>query len=150
MALALARERPERVAVLLGGRKVLRSRIRATREMQLALRKGLPFAAFEALGDALQVSSDDLAQLIGLATRTLARRKALGRLSPAESDRLYRVAHTTLIAAESLGSLERARQWLGRPNRALGGDRPISYLDTEIGERQVEELLQRLGHGIYS
>jgi putative toxin-antitoxin system antitoxin component (TIGR02293 family) len=118
--------------------------------MQLALRKGLPFAAFEALGDALQVSSDDLAQLIGLATRTLARRKALGRLSPAESDRLYRVAHTTLIAAESLGSLERARQWLGRPNRALGGDRPISYLDTEIGERQVEELLQRLGHGIYS
>ncbi len=143
-------ERSERVAVLLGGRKVLRSRIRATREMQLALRRGLPFAAFEALGDALRMSSDELAELIGLAARTLARRKALGRLSPTESDRLYRVAHTTLVAAEALGSLEKAREWLARPNRALGGDRPVSYLDTGIGERQVEELLLRLGHGIYS
>ncbi len=150
MASTAAVERPERVAALLGGRKVLRSRIRATSEMRLALRNGLPFAAFEALSDALQMSSDELAELIGLATRTLARRKALGRLSPTESDRLYRVAHTTLIATETLGSLEKARQWLGRPNRALGGDRPMSYLDTEIGERQVEELLLRMTHGIYS
>ncbi|HXV61006.1 MAG TPA: antitoxin Xre/MbcA/ParS toxin-binding domain-containing protein [Vicinamibacteria bacterium] len=143
-------DQSKRVADLLGGREVFHGKIRAPGDMQRALREGLPFAAFDALVDALEMSSLQLARLLGVATRTLARRKDQGQLSPIESDRLYRVAHVLLLAAEVLGSIDKARHWLTRPNRALGGETPLSYLDTEVGQQQVEDLLLRLSHGIYS
>ena len=135
---------------LLGGRRVVRLALREPEGLEQAIRKGLPYAAFEALMRALGVRAQDLARLVGVAARTLARRKSEGELSPTESDRLYRIAHVTLKASETLGTLEKARAWLHRKNRALGGRTPIDCLDTTVGERQVEDLLMRIDHGIYS
>ena len=135
---------------LLGGRSVFRRSITDAGDMQAALRRGLPYAAFEAFRQVLELRSKELADLLGVASRTLARRKTSRQLSPIESDRLYRVAYMTRLAAEVLGSLEKARAWLHRKNRALGGVSPIRFLDTEIGERQVEEILQRINYGTYS
>jgi len=150
MATIRAEEETKRMVALLGGEKVFRGRVTNTRGMQQAVRKGLPYTAFEALLDALEVHSKQLADLLGVASRTLARRKSERYLSPIESDRLYRIAHMTFLASEALGSLEKGRQWLHRSNRALGGEPPIAHLDTEIGERQVQELLLRICYGIYS
>jgi len=72
------------------------------------------------------------------------------QLSPIESDRLYRIAFIAYMASEVLGSIDKARTWLQGANRALGGHSPISRLDTEIGERQVEDLLNRINYGIVS
>ncbi len=139
-----------RAVDLLGGRRVFVRRISDASDMQGELRRGFPYAAFESLSSALDVRSADLAGLLGVAARTLARRKTSGQLSPTESDRLYRVVFVTLRATEVLGSLEKAKSWLHKENRALGGGSPISVLDTEIGERQVEDLLTRIEHGIHS
>ena len=150
MAAPRTEEETRKVVALLGGKKVFRGKISDARDMQRALRQGLPFGAFDALLKALEVRSKELAELLGVASRTLARRKSARSLSPIESDRLYRIAHVTFLASEVLGSLEKARQWLHRHNRALGGEPPITQLDTEIGERQVEEVLLRISYGIYS
>jgi putative toxin-antitoxin system antitoxin component (TIGR02293 family) len=88
--------------------------------------------------------------VVGIATRTLARRKHERHLSPIESDRLYRVAYVMHLAALTLGGLEKARLWLQRVNRSLGGHTPLSLLDTEIGGRQVEQSLLQISHGIYA
>jgi len=139
-----------KLVALLGGRKVVRHAVSEPADLAEAIRRGLPYATFEALLRVLKVRPRDLARLVGVAARTLARRKSGGELSPIESDRLYRVAHATLRASETLGSLDKARSWLHGKNRALGGRSPISCLDTGIGARQVEEILERIGHGIYS
>ena len=96
------------------------------------------------------MTSKGLAELLGVAPRTLARRKKGQQLWPTESDRLYRVAYITALAVDVLGSMEKAKRWLSAENRALGGSAPIGVLDTEIGERQVEELLQRIHYGVFS
>ena len=145
-----AEEETRKVVALLGGPEVFTTRIKTSRDLQAALREGFPYASFEAVMEALQSNTKDLARLVGVATRTLARRKDSQTLSPIESDRLYRVARLTLLAHATLGSLEQAREWLHKSNQALGGDSPLSVLDTEIGERQVEELLHRISYGIYS
>lgn len=139
-----------RVVSLLGGQKVLSRRIKNSADMREALRGGLPYAAFEAVLSVLQLNTSTLVELIGASSRTMSRRKQTRLLSPTESDRLYRVARVTLEAADTFGSLEKARMWLHRPNQALGGEAPLSQLDTEIGERQIEVLLGRIAHGIYS
>lgn len=128
----------------------MRTSIRSAADMQLALRQGFPYASFDAVATALGTPAAELAGLLGIAPRTLARRKARRALSPHESDRLYRVAQVTLRAADTLGSLDRARAWLHQPNQALGGLAPLGQLDTEIGERQVEALLDRINYGMYS
>ena len=150
MAQARARGEARKLAMLLGGRKALARAVSEPGDIQDAIRKGLPYATFEILMRVRGIRARELARLLGVAARTLARRKSGGELSPAESDRLYRIARIALKASEVLGTPEKARAWLHRKNRALGGSTPISCLDTGVGERQVEDLLGRIDHGIYS
>jgi putative toxin-antitoxin system antitoxin component (TIGR02293 family) len=150
MATLQTEEETRRVIALLGGRKVFPRRVRGARGLEESLRNGLSYDAFEAILEVLELRPRDLADILGVAPRTLARRKTTNQLSPIESDRLYRVALITSLAAHTLGSLEKARTWLHRENRALGGEAPVSVLDTEIGERRVEELLNRINYGIVS
>jgi putative toxin-antitoxin system antitoxin component (TIGR02293 family) len=146
----LQTEETRKVAALLGGRTVFHRSITDAGQMLDVVRKGLPYAALEALVRVLAVRSGEVTRLLGVAPRTLARRKVARRLAPAESDRLYRLAYVTLLAADVLGSLDKAKGWLTQPNRALAGTPPLRLLDTEIGERQVEEVLERINHGIFS
>jgi putative toxin-antitoxin system antitoxin component (TIGR02293 family) len=137
------------VADLLGGTRVLGS-LKEAGGLQHAIRAGLPYAALEALEAVLEIPQAEVTAVLGTAPRTLARRKRRQFLSPTESDRLYRLARITRLAAQTLGELAKARAWLRRPNRALGGQTPLSLLDTEIGARRVEEALTRVNYGMYA
>jgi putative toxin-antitoxin system antitoxin component (TIGR02293 family) len=46
-------------------------------------------------------------------------------------------------------SRQAAREWLRAPAVALQGESPLEYLDTEIGAREVENILGRLEHGVF-
>ena len=67
-----------------------------------------------------------------------------------DSDRLSRLARILAETIDVLGSEEKASQWLEAPNRALGGQTPLTLLDTDLGTQQVEEVLGRIQHGIFS
>jgi putative toxin-antitoxin system antitoxin component (TIGR02293 family) len=57
------------------------------------------------------------------------------------------------VAAQAFavfGAEDRAATWLRRPNRALNGELPIDLLDTDVGARQIEDILGRIEHGIVS
>lgn len=49
-----------------------------------------------------------------------------------------------------IGDEEKAIEWLGTPNRALGRHRPLDQLDTDLGARMVEDILGRIAFGVYS
>jgi putative toxin-antitoxin system antitoxin component (TIGR02293 family) len=137
------------VTDLLGGRKVL-GRLPEASDLRSAVRVGLPYASLEALTRRLGLELSAVGAVVGIPARTLARRKHEQQLSPIESDRLYRLAYVTHVASAVLGGVEPARKWLSRSNRSLGGVEPMSLLDTDIGCRQVEEVLVRLNYGLYA
>jgi putative toxin-antitoxin system antitoxin component (TIGR02293 family) len=130
------------------------SRQRAKRlsppEIRDAVRNGLPYSSLEALRTSLDLSLKELGVILGIPERTIARRKDEQHLTAAESDRLYRIARILAHAVSVLGTLEKARLWLKRPNRALGDETPLTLLDTDLGARQVEETLFRIVYGIHS
>lgn len=136
------------IADLLGGTKVL-GPTKELADLQHAIREGLPYASLEALAAALELSHRDIAGTLGLGPQQ-GRRTQRQHLTLVASDRLYRLAHITRLAAEVLGNLEKTRTWLGRANRALGGQTPLSMLDTEIGAREVEDVLARINYGMYA
>lgn len=124
---------------------------RETSRLLGVLDEGLPFAAFERLLRTAGLSASELAQAVAIPARTLVRRRHAGRLTPAESDRLVRVSRILARAVDVYeGNLERAVLWLKAPIAALGGKRPLDLLPTEVGAREVETVLGRLEHGIFS
>jgi putative toxin-antitoxin system antitoxin component (TIGR02293 family) len=80
--------------------------------------------------------------------RTLQRKHILSaRLSPAASDRLARIDRTYALAVEVFGDGGKAAEWLKRPSRALGKERPLTLLDSDAGTQQVERELRQIQHG---
>ena len=114
------------------------------------LRAGLPLRELEALQTSLALPMEKLFPLLGISKATLHRRKAGGRLAPAESDRVVRFARLMGRAVAVLESEAHARQWLSTPQFGLGGAVPLEYAETELGAREVEDLLGRLEQGVYS
>jgi putative toxin-antitoxin system antitoxin component (TIGR02293 family) len=141
---------PSRIAEALGGKKVLRIRVRTPEDLIEATRAGLSYAAFEAIRIRFEIGIELMTRLLDLPARTLARRKQEKRFRSDESDRLVRVARIGALAEDTLGTTPKAARWLQAPNRALAGEAPLARLDTDVGAREVEDLLLRIAYGIYS
>jgi putative toxin-antitoxin system antitoxin component (TIGR02293 family) len=131
----------------LGGRTVLGRTLSNQRDLCEAIRQGFPPAVVEELMRASGLTLKELADAVDLSPRSLQRRRQSGRLARFESDRLYRLARIVALAQQSLGDRKSAAHWLKRSNRGLGGVAPISMIDTELGARQVENILGRIAYG---
>ncbi len=115
-----------------------------------AVRDGLPTGRFDALQRTLGVSSGALSGVLHISPSTLSRRRQRGTFDVVESERLVRLAHLVARAVEVMEGVEAARRWLTEPVRALGGETPLRYASVGPGAREVEHLLTRIEHGVYS
>ena len=111
-----------------------------------AVREGLPYSSFVTLRDALELSTDELAQLLGIPRHTLTKRQQAGSFSPSESNALSRVARMYREATAFFG--DDARTWLKTSLPALATT-PLSLLDTDPGAEAVGILLRQLAWGVY-
>jgi putative toxin-antitoxin system antitoxin component (TIGR02293 family) len=112
---------------------------------------GLSFEAFERVGRVSGLSTDALRGAIRIAPRTLARRRQEKKLSPEESDRLVSLSRLLSLAIELFeGDVRAALNWFTAKNRALGGMSPLSAAATEVGSREVEAVIGRLEHGVFT
>ena len=115
------------------------------------VRDGLPFSMLEELTVAIGESQQGLARTVGIPSTTLGRRKRAGRLTPAESDRLVRIARLTdMVLTLMRGDADATRRWLNTPQEILDGETPLHRASTETGGREVEQLIGRLRHGVFS
>lgn len=138
----------EGLVKVLGGPVVLKQRVRTVQDLDRLVQDGLPFQALEQVMGRFRLGRTEMETVLSLPPRTFARRKEAARMRADESDRLIRLARVGAQAVEVLGTEERAAAWLHRPNRALGNRSPLDLLSTELGTKQVEEVLSRTAHGV--
>ena len=119
-------------------------------DLILKIEKGLPISSFEKLKKKLGVSDNFLSQIVNIPKRTLTRRKQQGRLNTQESEKVLRVARLYDRALEVFEDSDATERWLKEPARGLGEASPLSYAKTELGAREVERLLTRIEHGVFS
>lgn len=132
----------------LGGTRALGREIHSDLELDAAIAQGLPSATLLAFLGESGMSAADLSPVIPERTQIASRGR--GRLTSEQSDRLARLARILSRASEVFQSREKARIWLQRPNRALGGQRPINLLRRSTGSMAVEQALGRLVHGVHT
>ncbi len=112
---------------------------------------GFSFQTLLKLESHTGVNLSVLASLIGIPERTLARRKSTGKLAPEESERLLRISSIFEKAVELFdGEIEEAVNWLTTPKKALNNQQPLIYSRTELGAREVENLMGRIEYGVFS
>jgi putative toxin-antitoxin system antitoxin component (TIGR02293 family) len=119
-------------------------------ELIRQIQKGLRFSELQTLQNSLDLPFEQLAAKLCISRSTLHRRKAAGRLSPDESDKVMRLSRLLDHAANVFGDVEKARAWLKFPQVGLGGAVPLDYAQTEVGAREVDDLLGRIDYGVYS
>lgn len=127
--------------------------IKATDTLQLirAIERGFSFGTLERVRRETGLPMERLAVSIGISPRTLTRRKKEKRLTASESDRLVSISRLLTFAIELFeGNSEKAFRWFMLPNRALGNLSPLEMASTETGAREVENLIGRLEHGVFS
>ena len=116
-----------------------------------AVGKGLPYSALESFLKFTGLPADTITRVLRIPPRTLQRRKTQGTLSQDESERLVRVAGIFERALDLFaGDIASAKHWLQTPRPALNGQTPLQTAMTEIGAREVEDLIGRLEHGVFS
>ena len=119
-------------------------------ELIQKIQKGLRFSELKTLQDTLDLPFEKLAAKLCISRSTLQRRKTSGRLSPDESDKVVRLSRLLEHATSVFGDVEKARAWLKHPQYGLGGAVPLEYAQTEVGAREVDDLLGRIDYSVYS
>jgi putative toxin-antitoxin system antitoxin component (TIGR02293 family) len=112
-----------------------------------AILKGLPAQSLARLSKGMSVPPIQLLEVVQIPKRTAARRKIF---KADESDRIFRLAALFQKAVELFGNLDSARKWFVAPQRALGGKTPLGCAETSVGTREVEMLIGRLEHGVFT
>lgn len=110
---------------------------------------GLPYKSLGRLSKNIGVPERELAGIIHIPPRTMARRKTGGRLNSLESQRLWRIARVYERAEEVLKDMDRVKRWFRSPIRGLGYKTPLELIDTEPGAVEVENMLGRIEDGVF-
>lgn len=142
----------ENIVTVLGGRGILGREVHSQLDLADLIVSGMPCRAAESLRRRLHITEQELARSLGVSAKTLhragARRPA--RLTPAQGDRLYRLARIVAMAEQAFENTQRAYRWLQEPQRGLGARVPLTLLATEAGAREVEDLLGRIEYSVFS
>ena len=131
-------------------RKTASAKAKHPTELIRQIQKGLPFSDLKVLQGSIDMPFEQLAAKLSISRSTLQRRRAAGRLSPDESDKVMRFSRLLEHATNVFGDIEKARAWLKFPQHGLGGAVPLDYAETEVGAREVDNLLGRIDYGVYS
>jgi len=120
-------------------------------DLLAAVHRGFSFRAFERFRRNTGLPVERVLALINMPRRTMTRRKRERRLHTDESDRLLRASRMFGKALALFeGDRDAANEWLATAQPALGGTVPLDLAESEIGALEVERLIGRLEHGVFS
>ncbi len=139
---------PILTAKMLGGAKILGSKVKSDRDLEKIIVRGLPTDAIALIiGQIYPGQTDKVYELIPRST--LVRRHKEGSfLSIEESQRTERLARIFSFAIEVWGNKNQAREFMQKSHPMLDNRTPFEASLNELGARQVEQLLGRLMFGI--
>ncbi len=135
----------QKLSTMMGGAILLK--INSMGDLAERVSEGLPK---QALRNTVRHLFDSPAEANELMYRIVpeATYKRRTRLTAAESERTERLARVIASAEVTWDDRAAAKQWLLTPHPELNGKKPLDAAMSELGARQVEELLDRIYYGL--
>ena len=142
----------EEVAEVLGGQQVLGRRIRHGRDLEELIREGVPKPALERLVALLAAPYGGAGRDLraGLRNRIVSRAtyQRVERFNLQVSETTERLARLYALAATAFADGGAAARFMLTPHPELGDRAPFDVALTEVGGREVEEVIERGLHGL--
>ncbi|NQY73729.1 MAG: DUF2384 domain-containing protein [Candidatus Margulisbacteria bacterium] len=115
------------------------------------IKKGLPIKTVEMLTDELAIPQYTTLQILDLPNTTFdTKKKREENLPPKSSSAAYRLYDTFMKAVALFdNNKDAARAWFSTKHAALSNHSPLEYCETEIGAKEVEQLIGRIKEGVF-
>ena len=114
-----------------------------------AVKRGFSIRHLEQFFEHTQLPKAAVLKVLKLTASEYQKRLTGRRLTPLESERLWRLAKVYKKSLDLFeGNSEQATCWLKTPQRALQGVSPLLNTVTEPGAAEVEELIGRIEYGV--
>jgi putative toxin-antitoxin system antitoxin component (TIGR02293 family) len=89
----------------------------------------------------------ELSSYLRISTRSIQEKEPSQLIAPGPSERALYIAKLFLSGIETFGSRDKFRNWLNSGNQVMGGEKPVSYLDTFSGIQFVLDELNAIEYG---
>ncbi|HET8692642.1 MAG TPA: antitoxin Xre/MbcA/ParS toxin-binding domain-containing protein [Steroidobacteraceae bacterium] len=133
----------DRVARILG----LKPSVRSVADIAEAVESGLPKLSLERVVERAGIEGPARAKLMQRVVPA-ATYKRRHRLKLVESEKTERLARVIALAEMLWDDEAEARRFLSTPHPELNGRKPIEAALTELGARQVEDIVNRALYGL--
>ena len=135
------------IADVMGGPAVLGCDVNSLHDLAEAVSGGLPKNALKKTVQRVSTKAADVNTLVyRIVPEATYKRRT--RLTASESERTERLARVIATAEYVWDSKADAHRWLGLAHPELDGKTPIHCAMSELGARQVEELLDKIFYGL--
>jgi len=134
----------EKIAGILG----LSRQIHSLYDLNESVTHGLPKATLRSTVSHLTQDTETARQISNrlIPSASFKRRRSL--LNPQESERVERLARVFATALDIWGNDKDAQQFLFTPHPLLNQQRPVDLAFTELGARQIEQILENIRYGL--
>ena len=140
--------RAERIAQVLGGEGTLKRKVRTLTDLRRVVEEGLPKAALRHCIEHVVPSQREVTRTSYRIVPEATYKRRRVRLKLEESERTERLARIIATAEYVWDDRDDAREFLTKPHPALEDQSPFEVAQTELGAREVEELLWKIYHGL--
>lgn len=140
----------EKIAAALGGRRTLGRQVRSMPELEAVIMDGIPRCALDDLIGSLVSFLDRADIAVQLRNKIVPRAtyQRTERLNLQVSETTERIARLYALAQSVFEDQQAATRFLLTPHPELNSRAPFDVALTEIGGRQVEEVIERGLHGL--
>ncbi len=135
---------PNTIADILG----LEKSVRSLQQLASAVSDGLPKSSLENLASRLYEDTREASAYKFQVVPPATWKRRTNRLSVEESEKTERLARVLAAAEYVWDDREQAREWMRKPHPELNGVTPLEAARSELGARQVENLLDKLFFGL--
>ena len=140
------------VATVLGGRRILGRRVQDGRDLDELIREGVPKPALERLVSLLSepMGGDGATLRVRLRNKIVPRAtyQRVERFNLQVSETTERLARLYALASQAFGNSPGAARFMMTPHPELSGRTPFDVALTEVGGREVEEVIERGLYGL--
>jgi putative toxin-antitoxin system antitoxin component (TIGR02293 family) len=140
----------EQIAKVLGGRRTLGRRVRSMRELDSVVREGMPKSALDTFIESLAAFQPKAEMRTRLRNKIVPRAtyQRVNRFNLQVGETTERLARLYALALSVFEDGNAATRFLMNPHPELYDRVPFDVALTEIGGREVEEVIERGLHGL--
>ena len=116
-------------------------------ELLTGARIGIPKSKLLSIAHETGLTLKELSSYLRISTRSIQVKEASQFIPPEPSERALFIARLFKSGNDLFGNRNKFHNWLNMENLAMGGEKPVSYLDTFSGIQLVMDELNSIEYG---